>query len=55
MNRSTSWLKTAAAGMLALVAGLGLTASAQSNALYLDRANHYCPVKKPCKYSCFCG
>ncbi|MDP2990595.1 MAG: hypothetical protein Q8O57_08535, partial [Kiritimatiellota bacterium] len=36
MNRSTSWLKTTAVGMLALAVGLGLTASAQTNALYLD-------------------
>lgn len=41
MNRSTSWLKTAAAGMLALAACLGLTASAQSNALYLDNGAIY--------------
>ena len=41
MNRSTSWLKKTAVGMLALVAGLGLTASAQSNALYLDNGAIY--------------
>lgn len=41
MNRSTSWLKTAAVGLLALIAGLNLTASAQSNALYLDNGAIY--------------
>lgn len=41
MNRSTSWLKRIVVGMLALVAGLGLTASAQTNALLLDNATFY--------------
>ena len=41
MNRSTSWLKRTAAGMLALVTGLGLTASAQTNALLVDNGTLY--------------
>jgi|GEM_PF-6535616 len=38
MNRTTSWLRRTAIGMLASTACLGLTASAQTNALYLDNS-----------------